>query len=170
LWVAGLLVVTGIAVALLFWADKLFNGPPPPEVPTFAFRVGRALANGWNRLGVAAVFFTLSTGGLALFYRFGIRHPASVRRRVWPGTIAAMLGWLFVSLLFSAYVRGIGSYAVYYGSLATVATFLIWLYLTSLCFMVGAEVNAILEGVRNEGDEGAPPSVPPFSTRSRSLR
>jgi membrane protein len=37
------------------------------------------------------------------------------------------------------------SYALYYGSLAAVAVMLIWLYLTSLSLVVGAEVNAMLE-------------------------
>ena len=45
-------------------------------------------------------------------------------------------------------MKTIGHYAVYYGSLATVAVILLWLYLTSLALVVGAEVNAQLEGVR----------------------
>ena len=65
-----------------------------------------------------------------------------------PGTFVAMTLWAIVSWAFGTYVRTIGDYAVYYGSLATVAVTLLWLYLTSLSLLVGAEVNALLEGTR----------------------
>jgi uncharacterized BrkB/YihY/UPF0761 family membrane protein len=85
---------------------------------------------------------------LAGFYRFAVEHPAGVRRRVWPGAAAAIGSWLLVSWGFGAYVVSIADYALYYGSLAAVAVLLIWLYITSLALVVGAEVNAELEGVR----------------------
>jgi membrane protein len=46
-------------------------------------------------------------------------------------------------------VSSLGNYALYYGSLAAVAVLLIWLYLSSLALVFGAEVNAQLEGVRD---------------------
>jgi membrane protein len=57
--------------------------------------------------------------------------------------------WLAVSWAFGNYVISLAEYAVYYGSLAAVAVLLLWLYLTSLSLLLGAEVNAILEGVRD---------------------
>ena len=66
--------------------------------------------------------------GLAIFYRTAVVHPPGVRRRVWPGTIVALLFWALVSWAFGHYVRTIAHYAVYYGSLATVAVILLWLY------------------------------------------
>jgi membrane protein len=85
---------------------------------------------------------------LASFYRFSVEHPARVRRRIWPGTITAVVCWLVVSSGFSAYAASIADYALYYGGLAAVAVLLVWLYLTSLSLVVGAEVNAQLEGSR----------------------
>jgi membrane protein len=90
----------------------------------------------------------VGTGALACFYRFTVKHPAGRRRRVWPGTIAAVAAWLTVSWLFGAYAASTTNYALFYGSLAAVAVLLVWLYLTSLCFMVGVEVNAMLEGAK----------------------
>ena len=75
-------------------------------------------------------------------------HPRGVRRRVWAGTIVALVLWGLVSWAFGTYVKAIADYAVYYGSLATVAVILLWLYLSSLSLLVGAEVNAHLEGMR----------------------
>ena len=85
---------------------------------------------------------------LAGFYRFAVEHPSGVKRRVWPGAAAAIGSWLVVSWGFGAYVVSIADYALYYGSLAAVAVLLVWLYLTSLALVLGAEVNAELEGVR----------------------
>ncbi|MDP9000302.1 MAG: YihY/virulence factor BrkB family protein [Myxococcota bacterium] len=85
---------------------------------------------------------------LAGFYRSSVQHPARVRRRIWPGTITAVVSWLVVSWGFSAYAASIADYALYYGGLAAVAVLLVWLYLTSLSLVVGAEVNAQLEGSR----------------------
>jgi membrane protein len=82
------------------------------------------------------------------FYRFSVEHPPGVARRVWPGAGAAVASWLAVSWAFGEYVTSMADYALYYGSLAAVATLLIWLYLTSLALVLGMEVNAELEGLR----------------------
>ena len=66
-------------------------------------------------------------------------------RSAWPGALAAVASWLVVSWFFGLYVVSMSSYALYYGSLAAVAVMLIWLYLTSLSLVVGAQVNAQLE-------------------------
>jgi membrane protein len=99
---------------------------------------------------VLAASLLLGAGLLLLggFYRFAVEHPPGVRRRVWPGAAAAIAWWLVVSWAFGAYVVSIADYALYYGSLAAVAVLLVWLYLTSLALVLGAEVNAELEGVR----------------------
>jgi membrane protein len=46
-------------------------------------------------------------------------------------------------------VRTLTNYAVFYGSLAAVAVLLVWLWLASLAILVGAELNAQLEGLRD---------------------
>jgi len=110
---------------------------------------GNALSAGWQRITVVILFVSMLLGGLALFYRTAVEHRAGLRRRVWPGAIVALSLWAGVSWIFGRYVEGIAHYAIYYGSLATVAVALLWLYLTSLALVVGAEVNAQLEGARD---------------------
>jgi membrane protein len=113
------------------------------------------VAQGWQRVGVLLVFIAMTIAALALFYRTAVRHPPGIKRKVWTGTFVALSLWALVSWGFGTYVRTIAHYAVFYGSLATVAVILLWLYLTSLALVVGAEVNAILEGMRDE------PTKPP---------
>ena len=100
-----------------------------------------------TRLGQVLVGVLMLAVGmvlLAVFYRFAVAHPRGARGRVWPGTVTAVGLWLLVSYGFGAYVVSIGSYTLYYGSLAAVTVLLVWLYLTSLSLVVGAEVNLAL--------------------------
>jgi membrane protein len=90
----------------------------------------------------------VGTAFLAGFYRFAVERPPRRRRHVLPGTIAAVASWLIVSWGFGTYVASTADYALYYGSLAAVAVLLVWLYLTSLALIVGAQVNALFEDDR----------------------
>jgi membrane protein len=147
-------VVSGLAVlAALTWMFLLLNGAASGlsarHLPILLARVSRFFAQGWQRAGALVIFLAVTSIGLALFYRTAVVHPPGVRRRVWWGTFVALVLWGLVSWAFGTYVRTIADYAVFYGSLATVAVILLWLYLTSLALLVGAEVNAHLEGMRS---------------------
>jgi membrane protein len=116
-------------------------------------RVARFFGAPLERWSVVGVILVLGVCGLALFYRFAVEHPPGVRRRAWPGAFVAMTSFLLVSWAFGAYVTSLASYALFYGGLAAVAVLLFWFYLSSLALLLGAELNAQLEGVRD-----APPT------------
>ncbi len=145
LWVAATLSAALISILMLVvifgWSQGLTG---PAQVPELLGRVQL-----WHAVVVGAVFLAVTTVGVATFYRIAVVHPPGVQRRVWPGALASMALWAAISWLFSAYVRVIGHYAIFYGSLATVAVTLLWFYLSSLAFVIGAELNAQLEGVRD---------------------
>jgi membrane protein len=77
--------------------------------------------------------------------------PVSIpgRRRLAPGVAVTVVLWTLVSGLFSFYVSTLSRYATLYGGLAAVAIFLFWLWLLSLALLVGGEVNAQLDGLRD---------------------
>jgi membrane protein len=103
----------------------------------------------WEKFVAGLVAFLLAITGLATFYRFGVAHRPHVRRRAWAGALVAMVAWIVISWAFGAYVGSLGQYALFYGSLAAVAVLLFWLYLSSFALLIGAELNAQLEGVRD---------------------
>jgi membrane protein len=103
----------------------------------------------WENACALGLAMLVGVSCLSAFYRYAVEHPPGHRRRSWPGAWAAFGAWLAVSWAFGNYVISLAEYAVYYGSLAAVAVLLVWLYLTSLSLLLGAEVNAILEGVRD---------------------
>jgi membrane protein len=106
----------------------------------------------------AVVFLAIGVVGatclLALFFHVAVAWPEGHKRHVWRGAIVAMVLTLAISYVFSFYVRTLATYTLYYGSLATVAVLHVWLYLTSLAVLIGAEVNAQHEGLRRNEDTG----------------
>ncbi|MEH1011834.1 YihY/virulence factor BrkB family protein [Micromonospora sp. CPCC 206060] len=66
-------------------------------------------------------------------------------RWVSPGGVVAVLIWLVVSGLFALYVSFFGSYNKTYGALAGVIIFLVWLWLSNIAILLGAELDAELE-------------------------
>jgi membrane protein len=61
------------------------------------------------------------------------------------GAIVAILVWVIASALFGFYVSNFSSYNKTYGSLAGVIVFLLWLWLTNIALLFGAELDAELE-------------------------
>jgi len=148
LWVlGGLAAITAMTWFLLGVNGAASQIGSAKHIPSVLKQVSEFLAKGWQRVGVLLVFTAMLSAGLAIFYRTAVVHPPGIRRRVWTGTFVALLLWFAISWAFGAYVTTLANYAVFYGSLATVAVTLLWLYLTSLALLVGAEVNAVLEGV-----------------------
>lgn len=59
------------------------------------------------------------------------------------GTVFTTFGWVGASLLFSFYVNSFGSYTTVYGSLGGLFALIIWLYISTLIFLLGGVLNAI---------------------------
>jgi membrane protein len=74
-----------------------------------------------------------------------------------PGGILAVVVWLAASGLFALYVANFSSYNATYGALAGVVVFLVWLWITNVAILLGAELNAELERQR-EKESGVPES------------
>jgi membrane protein len=82
---------------------------------------------------------------LALIYRFGpSRSDARWRWVSWGGAVAALV-WVAGSAAFSWYVESFGNYNKTYGSLGAVVAFQIWLWLSGIVVLLGAELNAETE-------------------------
>jgi membrane protein len=90
-------------------------------------------------------------------------------RWVSPGGILAVAGWLIASAAFAFYVSSFGSYNKTYGALGGVIVFLVWLWISNVMILLGAEFNSELErgraiegGMRPEDRE---PFAEPRDTR-----
>ncbi|MDQ3036525.1 MAG: YihY/virulence factor BrkB family protein [Myxococcota bacterium] len=96
-------------------------------------------------LGRWPILALLATAGLSAIYRYApCRTKAKWRWVTWGGAIATAL-WLAMTGLFSIYVSNFGSYNETYGALGGVVVLMLWLYLTALAILLGAEVDAEME-------------------------
>jgi membrane protein len=108
-----------------------------------------AVAWAWARFPITAFIVMLV---LALLY-YILPDVKQEWRFITPGSIIGTLMWLLASWGFSVYVSNFGSYDKTYGAIGGVMIMMTWLYLTGLVFVMGGEVNAILEHMSVEGKE-----------------
>jgi membrane protein len=82
---------------------------------------------------------------LSILYYMGpnVRQPGF--RWVSPGSILAVGVWILASAAFAFYVASFSSYNKTYGALGGIVVFLIWLWITNVVILLGAELNAELE-------------------------
>ena len=79
-----------------------------------------------------------------------------------PGGFIAVALWLIASALFALYVANFGHYNKIYGSLGGIIIFLIWMWISNVAILLGAEFNAELERGRAMA-AGHPADLEPFS-------
>jgi membrane protein len=65
-----------------------------------------------------------------------------------PGSVLAVVVWALASVAFGIYVANFGSYNKTYGALGGAVVFLIWLWLSNVAVLLGAELNAEIERER----------------------
>ena len=82
---------------------------------------------------------------------------AGIFKSIVPGAVLAVVIWLLASALFAFYVANFGSYNKTYGALGGVVIFLVWLWITNVAILLGAEFNAERERSKQleEGTPGA---------------
>jgi membrane protein len=107
---------------------------------------------------------------LIVSFMFALLYWASPNARqpgfrwISPGGILGVVIWVAASALFAFYVANFGSsgYAKTYGAFASVIIFLVWLWISNLAILLGAEFNAELDRGRAI-EEGHHPDREPFA-------
>ena len=82
---------------------------------------------------------------LALIYRFGPSRREAKWRWLSVGSAFAILAWLVGSLAFSWYLSNFANYDATYGSLGAVIGLMMWMWLSAIVVLLGAELNAEIE-------------------------
>lgn len=125
------IVFLGVVIFLIAALPPLLEDAGLGDAGRLAFDIAR-----WPVLAAVMVI------GIGLLYRFAVKGS----RRGWlgfltPGAVAATVAWLVVSALFAVYTANFASYGRTYGALASIVVVLLWLWLSSLVVLVGAEVD-----------------------------
>jgi membrane protein len=84
----------------------------------------------------------------AVLYYSGPNARVSGLRWVSAGALGALVVWIVASLVFAVYVSNFGSFDKTYGTLGGVVVFLLWMWITNMAILLGAEFNAEVERAR----------------------
>ncbi|MEV4657911.1 YihY/virulence factor BrkB family protein [Micromonospora sp. NPDC049301] len=112
-----------------------------------AIGVGGTAVTVWN-IAKWPVLLVLVSLMFAILYWASPNARHGGFRWVSPGGVLAVVVWLLISGLFAFYVSNFGSYNKTYGALAGVIIFLVWLWLSNIAILLGAEFDAELERSR----------------------
>lgn len=128
-----LLLVVGLQIQAAVVPQELLRAPVPALLA-----VGRL---------VGAVLLLMAL--FAFVYWVGPDRDRPEWSWLSPGAVIGVVGWLAVSGLFTLYVRTFGNYDATYGALGGVIVLLLWLQLSMMMLLVGAELNSVIERVRD---------------------
>ncbi|MDQ3678634.1 MAG: YihY family inner membrane protein [Actinomycetota bacterium] len=146
-----LLTVSALAVVL--------TGPVAEQAGKL-FGVGDSALTIWNIAKWPVLVLIVAFVFAVLYYTApNVKQPGL--GSVLPGGILAVIVWIVASVAFVFYVANFGSYNKTYGALGGVIVFLVWLWLTNLAILLGAEFNA--ERARGRHIQaGHPPDHEPY--------
>lgn len=146
----GIALLVTLAAAVLGLLAALVTVVTPVVV--------EALGGGW--VGVLVRVLRIPIGGLLvsvlwalLFYLLpNARHTL---RLFSPGSVVGVALWLLASWAFSFYVASFGNYDAVYGAIGGVIVLLLWMLLSVLAFLLGAEINDLVFKQRQQGTPSA---------------
>lgn len=104
-------------------------------------RVSEVLLNIWQYARFVLAAFVMSAA-LTLLYEFSLDHMVPVKKLM-QGIFYAVCVWIVASILFSVYVESYAHYSVIYGTFGVMIILLLWLYMTSVIFIMGSEYNGL---------------------------
>src|SRR3954454_22578843 len=122
--------------------------------------VGGPAVTAWDIAKWPVILVVVMTMFAILYWAApNVKHPKF--RWVTPGSIIGVLLWLIASAAFAFYVSNFASYNKTYGALGGVIVFLVWLWISNIAILLGAEFNAELERGR-QIEAGHPADREPF--------
>jgi membrane protein len=138
----GITVV--VVLLLLTVVVSLFLGGGIAESLFGRIGLGSTAADIWS---VARWPLALLVAMVAYALVYGTAADVTPRRVRWlsPGAVAGVVGWMQASLLFGFYVQNFGSYGAAYGAFGAALVLLLWLWVSSCAFLLGAELNVQVE-------------------------
>jgi membrane protein len=144
----AILMTFGLSVLILLGVLLLVFGPSIGRAITDIFGLDEVFVMVWNvARWPAALLFLVLTVALIYYFAPDIDQPF---RWITPGGLIGVLLWVLASVAFSFYVNNFGSYNKTYGSIGVVIILLLYLYISSLTILFGAELNATLVRMKEE--------------------
>ncbi|HYO86179.1 MAG TPA: YihY/virulence factor BrkB family protein [Dermatophilaceae bacterium] len=141
-----LLTLVTVMLTALVLVGLVLSGPVAEQIGQ-AIGLGDTTVTVWN-LAKWPIMLGMVVTIVALLYYVTPNVKQPKLRWVSLGAVIAIMIWVVASLVFGFYVANFGSYNKTYGTLAGVIVFLLWLWITNLALLFGAEVDAEMERAR----------------------
>jgi len=142
-------LTVGLAVFILTAFTLVVAGPELAHLIADRLGLASVVATTWSVIQWPIVFLMVAFG-VALIYYF-----APDADQEWafitPGSVLATILWMVASLGFRVYVQHFSDYNATYGALGAAMLLLLWLYVSGLAVLVGAELNAEIEHASPQG-------------------
>jgi membrane protein len=142
-----------VLMAALVVLALVVTGPVASAIGN-AVGLGSTAVTIWNIAKWPVMLFVVMLMLAILYWSAPNAKPAGFRW-VSPGSVVAVVVWVVASVGFAFYVANFGSYNKTYGALAGVIVFLVWMWITNVAVLLGAELNAETERSR-ELEAGVP--------------
>jgi len=141
-----LITLVGVLMVALVLVALVISGPLAETVGE-AIGLGSSAVTIWNIAKWPVILLVVVVLVALLYYSTpNVKQPTF--RWISVGAGIAIVTWILASIVFGLYVANFGSYNKTYGSLAGVIVFLLWLWITNLALLFGAEVDSELERSR----------------------
>ena len=166
-----LVTIVLVIIAALVAAALVLSGPVARAIGD-AVGFGATAVTVWN-IAKWPVIVLLVIGLIAILYHWTPNVKQPKFRWLTPGAVVALLVWGLASVGFAFYVANFSNYSATYGSLAGIIVFLLWLWITNLALLFGAELDAEIERSRQlQGGIAAEEMIqlPPRDTRASEKR
>jgi membrane protein len=122
--------------------------------------LGSTAVQAWDIAKWPVILFIVMTMFAILYWASpNVKHPKF--RWITPGSVAGVVLWIVASAGFALYVGSFASYNKTYGALGGVIIFLVWLWISNIAVLLGAELNAEVERER-QIEAGHPADEEPF--------
>jgi membrane protein len=104
-----------------------------------------------------AAMLIVAVAALSVLYRYGPSRAAARWQWISVGSVFAAVMWMITSIAFSWYVANFGTYNATYGSLGAAIGMMVWMWLSIIVVLVGAELNSEIEHqTARDSTTGAP--------------
>lgn len=148
--IISMLGILSIAMIILLALVMLVFGGVIADYIRKMLPVYYAIVVVWNAFRYAFVFIVM------IFIFAAIYRIAPAKKLTWneviPGAVFSTIGWILISFGFSFYINSFTNYSRFYGSLGAVFILMTWLFLVSMIFILGVEINFVIDQINDSNN------------------
>jgi membrane protein len=146
--IISMLGIFGLAMVIVLALGMLVFGNVIGDYITNYFSLYKLIIILWNIFRYAFIVVVM------IFIFIAVYKLAPAKRLTWkeviPGAVFSTFGWVSVSFGFSFYIDNFSNYSRFYGSLGAVFVLMTWLFIISIIFILGVEINVVMVEMKNK--------------------